>query len=937
MHFSVKLTCLALLLSARVFCLTVETAFVGDSGNAADALTGYGAVDYPYYIGCYEVTNTEYAAFLNAIAVNSDTYGLYDVSMGSNARGGIDRVGEQPPYSYTVKTGYENRPVTFVSFWDACRFANWLTNGQPTGEQVNSTTEDGMYPLNGSSNPVPSSTLRNPFAFQAGGVAVASEDEWYKAAYYDPTLNSGAGAYWLYPTRSDSFPSAEVPPGGVNSANLSGQVEFSGSSNTSAVGAYTQSFSYYGTYDQAGNVAEFTDSFGTGTSNRALRDASYLSFANPLEELTASTHRSAVAVTAVNAAYGFRLSSLEPIVLAAPGEESTMNALEKYAYAANAGWIDLVANKANGIVVSDYFLSGYAYAANFGWIHFGDGSPDNGYAYSNQSATDYGVNFDQNGALQGYAYAPNVGWINFEKDWGDVTIDRATGEFSGYAYSANLGWIDFGSGVTTDFVNVPDSDRDTLSDAWEYQNFGDLQTASAETDVDGDGARDGLEAQFLTGGDDPDSKPYLHYIERMTADTGSTLELLRPAHRRITLFESADLLHWNRSRIFEGVQADEILIADHFHPASPKRFFRMSAAGSLDPDDPLQNYQRGTLAWSEVTAVDSVDLLGGNSLAFSPEGNPYIAYYDATNSDLRLAYRSEGVWYDSLIDAEGFVGEYVSLAFSPLSGQPAMAYYDRTNAALKYATYENGVLEVSTLDGADWIVDKGRHASLAFGPDGYPAIAHLNQTEDDLELLRFDGTQWTSELVDGGSSNEDGEYASLAFGPDGNPAIAYMGSSGGRTILKYARFDGVNWQIETADADDKTGWYSSLAFDRLGNPAIAHSDQTNGERHLLYTTQVNGIWERVTVDDSEGISGARNPSLIFMPDNTPAIGYYAVGDQDLHFARFDGTGWNIETVASANSRGRYISIALAPEGLPAIVDGPGNGRQIFYSTLSEND
>ena len=50
-----------------------------------------------------------------------------------------------PTYSYSVAADWANRPVNYVSFWDAARFANWLHNGQPTGAQGPGTTEGGAY------------------------------------------------------------------------------------------------------------------------------------------------------------------------------------------------------------------------------------------------------------------------------------------------------------------------------------------------------------------------------------------------------------------------------------------------------------------------------------------------------------------------------------------------------------------------------------------------------------------------------------------------------------------------------------------------------------------------------------------------------------------------------------------------------------------------
>ncbi len=119
----------------------IPTVTVGDAGNPNDS-TGYGAVSYVYNIGTYEVTLSQYTAFLNAVA-KDDTYNLYNPFMETDLNiAGIMRSGSPGNYSCSV-IGSGNRPVTYVSWFDAARFANWLANGQPTGTQGNSTTEDG--------------------------------------------------------------------------------------------------------------------------------------------------------------------------------------------------------------------------------------------------------------------------------------------------------------------------------------------------------------------------------------------------------------------------------------------------------------------------------------------------------------------------------------------------------------------------------------------------------------------------------------------------------------------------------------------------------------------------------------------------------------------------------------------------------------------------
>jgi hypothetical protein len=80
---------LASLLIQPASAVTIPTVPVGNAGNAADPLTGnlYGSVGYNYRIGTTEVTNAQYAEFLNFKAA-SDPLALYNTSMGSDVRGG---------------------------------------------------------------------------------------------------------------------------------------------------------------------------------------------------------------------------------------------------------------------------------------------------------------------------------------------------------------------------------------------------------------------------------------------------------------------------------------------------------------------------------------------------------------------------------------------------------------------------------------------------------------------------------------------------------------------------------------------------------------------------------------------------------------------------------------------------------------------------------
>ena len=78
---------------------------------------------------------------------------------------------------------------------------------------------------------------------------------------------------------------------------------------------------------------------------------------------------------------------------------TSIDPVNRYAYGANIGWLNGVADTNNGAVMGDYVCSGFFYSANVGWINLGSGSPTNGIQYQNLSASDFGVNNDGLGNL----------------------------------------------------------------------------------------------------------------------------------------------------------------------------------------------------------------------------------------------------------------------------------------------------------------------------------------------------------------------------------------------------------------------------------------------------------------------------------------------------------------------------------------------------------
>ena len=306
--------------------VTIDWVTVGNAGNVADPTTGFGNVGYAYRIGATEVTNEQYAAFLNAAAA-SDPNGLYNGNMGSNDRGGITRSGSNGSFTYSVRENFGDKPVNFVSWFDAARMSNWMTNGQGSGG-----TESGVYTFDGvTSISGITRDLSNP-----NQVFLPTENEWYKAAYHQPFSQGGdADDYWLYATQSNSTPTVasatsvgDVANPGQDVANYLSGADWNGQNgNVTTVGS-GGSTSFYGAFDMNGNVWEWNETlFG---SSRGLRGGSFLNDGRGLP----SSFRFSSNPTFEFNVDGFRLASPVPCPADFNGDD-TVNILDVMAFIAD--------------------------------------------------------------------------------------------------------------------------------------------------------------------------------------------------------------------------------------------------------------------------------------------------------------------------------------------------------------------------------------------------------------------------------------------------------------------------------------------------------------------------------------------------------------------------------------------------------------------------
>ena len=292
-------------LSASAFGVTINYQTIGNAGNAKNSVTNRGSVATEFRMQKNEVTNAQYAEFLNSQG-KSNINGIYNSLMGSDsANGGISQSGSTGSFTYSVKSNMASRPVNYVHWFSAARFTNWLHNGQLTS----ATTETGAYTL---ANAVSGSTkVRNAGA----NTYLPNQNEWEKAAYY-----AGTGSvYTLYPTNSNTLPTASLS-NGTNVANFN-----SVTTTLLNAGTYANTASFYGIQDMSGNASEWIE-MTVASSNPLIMGGGFTSATLGMKSSSDSIGGLAKTSTMANSANGFRVAAApvavpepETIALAAMG------------------------------------------------------------------------------------------------------------------------------------------------------------------------------------------------------------------------------------------------------------------------------------------------------------------------------------------------------------------------------------------------------------------------------------------------------------------------------------------------------------------------------------------------------------------------------------------------------------------------------------------
>jgi len=319
---------------------------------------------------------------------------------------------------------------------------------------------------------------------------------------------------------------------------------------------------------------------------------------------------------------------------------------------------------------------------------------------------------------------------------------------------------------------------------------------------------------------------------------------------------------------------------------------------------------------------------GCTSLAFSPIGEPYLAFEDWANSGKATVMKFNGNnWVN--VGTTGFsVGQsvYIKLAFNPIDSLPYVAYQDA-----RLDSYDATVMR---FDGNSW-VNVGNESfsstgvdnlSFAFSLSGQPYVAIQSVScIDGITVMKFDGTNWVF-VGDPCFSGDQDLYPSLAFSPsDTLPYVAFssLDSSGKTTVMK---FNGNSWVFVGSSSGFSDGQTNdeSLAFNPIdGFPYVGYGDGINGGKATVKRFDGSN-WVNVGI---EGFSAKAisYTSLAFSHDGQPFVAYVETNNYFPYKAtvmRFDGNNWvNVGNPEFSEDSVCFTSLAFSQLGEPYVAFG----------------
>lgn len=270
------------------------------------------------------------------------------------------------------------------------------------------------------------------------------------------------------------------------------------------------------------------------------------------------------------------------------------------------------------------------------------------------------------------------------------------------------------------------------------------------------------------------------------------------------------------------------------------------------------------------------------SLAIDAQGNPAVAYYDATARALRYAYRQGESWTTTLVDRRDFadIGRYAKLLF--VGAQPVISYlFIEPGAApvvesgVRVATGSSAVPAEGTWSFETAYLEPATPCRTAFCSDGFRCVQETGlctpaRTDCEAPCLSTEGCVegdagaacqgiYTAASLES-YPTAAGLYVAAAPHPGGGVGLAFYDRIHGNVVVSSKQ--GGTWSAVIAAGEEDgvdtgdVGVGLSLAIDGAANFHLAYADARS---HALHYQAVGGgttPYSHELVDDGTGLGGA---------------------------------------------------------------------------------
>ena len=328
---------------------------------------------------------------------------------------------------------------------------------------------------------------------------------------------------------------------------------------------------------------------------------------------------------------------------------------------------------------------------------------------------------------------------------------------------------------------------------------------------------------------------------------------------------------------------------------------------------------------SQVTVDSPIDAEWYIDMAIGADGNPLIAEYDNTNSDVKVAkcsnMRCTGVTTVTTVDSVGSVGVSVAIAVGT-DGLPILSYYDYTHTSFKVAKcVDPACAQPATFTPIDTNaqdVITGASDDIAIAPDGLPVVVYESDSGGGLHVTKCSNQACTAFSTK--TTNQGFLSPSLAFGLDGAPVISSFSYGAFDLFVTKCADAACNSAVTTPlDSADDVGFYDSIAVRPDGKPVVSYYDTQTGDLKVAACDNAACTSAVITTVDSVGGVG-QGTSIVIGPDGNPIISYNDGTNNALKVATCGNpscTGAAALTTVDSPG-GAITAMRLGVDGLPVI-------------------